>query len=135
LAFSGASRLLVANSALEPLHSHLSEVLARHAARELRAAPGPVNTDQIKGYLEKSVDELQPGEILVWADKDPASSGAAQALALALAAAAPVWTPLDGQSTAQPFEMADLKADAQDWRILRTPHPQGQFYVAVEKMF
>jgi hypothetical protein len=29
--------------------------------------------------------------------------------------------------------MADLKADAQDWRILRTPHPQGQFYVAVDK--
>ena len=133
LAFSGASRLLVANSALEPLHSHLSEVLARHAARELRAAPGPVNTDQIKSYLEKSVDELQPGEMLVWADKDPASSGSAQALALALAAAAPVWTPLDEQSTAQPFEMADLQADAQDWRILRTPHPQGQLYVAVQK--
>ena len=133
VAFSGVSRLLVANSALEPLHSHLSEVLARHAARELRAAPGPVNTEQIKGYLEKSVDELQPGEILVWADKDPANSGAAQALALALAAAAPVWTTLDGQSTGQPFEMADLKAETQDWRILRTPIPQGQLYVAVQK--
>ena len=133
MAFSGASRLLVSKSALEPLHGHLSEVLARHAARELRAAPGPVNTDQIKSHLEKSVDELQPGEILVWADKDPASSGAAQALARALAAAAPVWTPMDGQGTGQPFEMADLQADAQNWRILRTPHPQGQFYVAVDK--
>jgi len=37
VAFSGASRLMVANSAFEPLHGHFSEVLARHAARELRA--------------------------------------------------------------------------------------------------
>ena len=133
VAFSGASRLLVANSALEPLHGHFSEVLARHAARELRAAPGPVNTEKIKGYLEKSVDELRPGEMLVWADKDPATTGAAQALALALTAATPVWTPLDGQSTGQPFEMADLKTDMQDWRILRTPYPQGKLYVAIQK--
>ena len=133
VAFSGASRLLVASSALEPLHGHLSEVLARHAARELRAAPGPVNTEKIKGYLEKSVDELRPGEMLVWADKDPVTTGAAQALALALTAATPVWTPLDGQSTGQPFEMADLKTDMQDWRILRTPYPQGKLYVAIQK--
>ena len=71
--------------------------------------------------------------MLVWADKNPASTDAEKALALKLAASAPVWTPLDGQSTAQPFEMADLQADVQVWRILRTPHPQGQFYVAVEK--
>ena len=133
VAFSGASRLLVANSAFEPLHGHFSEVLARHAARELQAAPGPLNTAQIKSYLEKSLDDLRPGEMLVWADKNPASTDAAQALALKLTAAAPVWTPLDGQSTAQPFEMVDLKADAQDWRILRTPYPQGQFYVAIDK--
>jgi hypothetical protein len=69
VAFSGASRLLVANSAFEPLHGHFSEVLARHAARELRAAPGPLNTEQIKSYLEKSLDDLRPGEMLVWADK------------------------------------------------------------------
>jgi len=39
VAFSAASRLLVANSSFDPLHDHFSEVLARHAARELRASP------------------------------------------------------------------------------------------------
>jgi len=133
VAFSVASRLLVANSAFEPLHGHFSEILARHAARELRAAPVPVNTDQIKSFLEKSLDEIRPGEMLVWTDKEVAIPGAAQALARALSSVGTVWTRLDGQHPAQPFEMADLIANAQDWRVLRTPLSQGHLYVAVEK--
>ena len=68
LAFSGASRLLVANSAFEPLHGHFSEILARHTARELRATPGPVDSGQLKINLEKSLDDIRPGEMLVWTD-------------------------------------------------------------------
>ena len=65
VAFSVASRLLVANSAFEPLHGHFSEILARHTARELRVTPGPVSTAQLKINLEKSLDGVQPDEMLV----------------------------------------------------------------------
>ena len=133
LAFSGASRSLVANSAFEPLHGHFSEILARHTARELRATPGPVHTGQLKINLEKSLDDIQPGEILVWTDQEAHPTGAAPALARALATGGIVWTLVQGQHPGQAFEMADMKANAQDWRVMQTPHQQGQVYVAIQK--
>jgi len=133
VAFSGASRLLVTNSAIEPLQGHFSEILARHTARELRATPGPVHTGQLKINLEKSLDDIRPGEMLVWTDQEGPPAGAAPALARVLATGGIIWTLVQGQHPGQAFEMADLKANAQDWRVLRTPHLQGQVYVALQK--
>ena len=133
VAFSGASRLLVANSAFEPLHGHFSEILARHTARELRAAPGPLHTGRLKINLEKSLDDIQPGEILVWTDQEAQPDGAGPALARGLGTGGIDWALVQGQQPGQAFEMADLKANAQDWRVLRTQHLQGQVYVAIQK--
>jgi two-component system heavy metal sensor histidine kinase CusS len=131
LAFSGASRSLVANSAFEPLHGHFSEILARHAARELRATPGPVDTGQLKINLEKSLDDIRPGEMLVWTDQQPPPVDTPPALARAMGGIA--WTLVEGQNPGPAFEMADLKANAQDWRVLRTQHLQGPVYIAIQK--
>jgi signal transduction histidine kinase len=133
LAFSGASRLLVANSAFEPLHGHFIEILARHTARELRATPGPVDSGQLKINLEKSLDDIRPGEMLVWTDPGTTSAGAATALTQAMGATGTVWVRVEEQHPGQPFEMADLNANAQDWRVLRTQHQQGPVYVAIQK--
>jgi two-component system heavy metal sensor histidine kinase CusS len=133
LAFSGASRLLVANSAFEPLHGHFSEILARHTARELRSAQGLVNSKQLQTDLEKTLDDIRPGEILVWTDPGATSAGAVTALTQAMGATGTVWVRVEEQQPGQPFEMADLNANGRDWRVLRTPHAQGQIYVAIQK--
>jgi two-component system heavy metal sensor histidine kinase CusS len=133
VAFSAASRLLVANSSFDPLHDHFSEVLARHAARELRASPDQINTILFTAALEKSIDNIRPGEILVWPHHPKPPTGPAQTLANALDKAAAEWSRMDGQSPDQPFEMTDIKANAQDWRVLRTPQPQGHVYVSIQK--
>jgi len=134
VAFSVASRLLVANSAFEPLHGHFSEILARHAARELAQAPGPVQTGQLKNTLEKSLDDIRPDEVLVWTNQESPAAGALPALTRALGRGGIVWTLVNGQRPGQPFEMTDLNANAQDWRVLRTPHLQGHVYIAVQKV-
>lgn len=133
VAFSTASRLLVANSAFDPLHGHFSEILARHTARELRAATGPVPTAQLKINLEKSLDDVQPDEMLVWTNKDATPAGVAPELARVLDTPGTVWTPVNEQHPGQAFEMADLNANGQDWRVLRTTIPQGKLYVAIQK--
>lgn len=65
--------------------------------------------------------------MLVWTGQG------APALAGALGAVGTAWIPVDGQHPGQPFEMADLYANAQDWRVLRTPYLQGHVYVGIQK--
>ena len=135
LLFILASRVAVHNTFNEPLLNHFSETLARHMVREIDSSKEHIDASVMRGNLEKSIDGLETGELVVALSSGPQSmSPVPSDLVQAITDPALKWKRIDNQQATHWVDAADITQAGTAWKVLRAESPKdGLIYVALQR--
>ena len=135
LLFILASRVAVHNTFNEPLLNHFSETLAHHMVREIDSSKEHIDASVMRGNLEKSIDGLETGELVVALSSGPQSmSPVPSDLVQAITDPALKWKRIDNQQATHWVDAADITQAGTAWKVLRAESPKdGLIYVALQR--
>lgn len=135
LLFILASRVAVHNVFNEPLLNHFSETLAHHMVRELDSAQERIDVSVMRSNLEKSIDGLEAGELVVALSSGTHSlSPVPSDLVQAITDPALKWKRIDNPRATRWVDAADITQAGTAWKVLRAESPKdGLIYVALQR--
>ncbi len=136
LLFILASRVAVHNTFNEPLLNHFSETLAHHMVREIEASKERIDVSMVRGNLEKSIDGLQAGELVVALSSRVENMSPAESDFLrAITNPALNWKRMNNQQATHWVEATDITQMGTVWKVLRAESPKdGLVYVALQRV-
>ena len=136
LLFILASRVAVHNTFNEPLVNHFSETLAHHMVREIDASKEGIDVSMVRGNLEKSIDGLQAGELVVALSSRAENVSPAESdLLQAITDPALNWKRMNNQQATHWVEATDITQMGTVWKVLRAESPKdGLVYVALQRV-
>ena len=127
-------RMVARYSGDEPLLNYFSSSLARHLAKELAAPVDGLTALQLQANLEKSIDDIEVGEMEVFFQSAPPTNATQKSLKNALASGALAWEKLDALPKGGLIESATLVAESKRWKVLQTTFNGETIFVATQSV-
>ena len=127
-------RMVARYSGDEPLLNYFSSSLARHLAKELAAPVDGLTALQLQANLERSIDDIEVGEMEVFFQSAPPTNATQKSLKNALASGALAWEKLDALPKGGLIESATLVAESKRWKVLQTTFNGETIFVATQSV-
>jgi signal transduction histidine kinase len=118
----------------EPLLNYFSSSLARHLAKELAAPVDGLTALQLQANLERSIDDIEVGEMEVFFQSALPTNATQKSLKNALASGALAWEKLDALPKGGLIESATLVAESKRWKVLQTTFNGETIFVATQSV-
>ena len=127
-------RMIARYSGDEPLLNYFSSSLARHLAKELVAPVEGLTALQLQANLERSIDDIEVGEMEVFFQSAPSINENQKNLKNALGSRAVTWEKLDALPKGGLIESATLVAGPNRWKVLQTRFNGETIFVATQSV-
>jgi signal transduction histidine kinase len=127
-------RMVARYSGDEPLLNYFSSSLARHLAKELAAPVDGLTALQLQANLERSIDDIEVGEMEVFFQSALPTNATQKSLKNALASGALAWEKLDALPKGGLIESATLVAESKRWKVLQTTFNGETIFVATQSV-
>jgi signal transduction histidine kinase len=127
-------RMVARYSGDEPLLNYFSSALARHLVKELAAPVDGLTALQLQANLERSIDDIEVGEMEVFFQSALPTNATQKSLKNALASGALAWEKLDALPKGGLIESATLVAESKRWKVLQTTFNGETIFVATQSV-
>lgn len=125
-------RLIARYSGDEPLLNYFSNALARQLAKEMAGPVEGLTVLQLQANLEKSIDDIEVGEMEVFFQSAPPTNENQKNLKNALASSTVEWKKLDAVPRGGLIESLTLVAGPLRWKVLQTSFNGETVFVATQ---